>query len=104
VRDFVAKEVVPHYSDWEKAGRLPREVFAKLGALGVMGIAIPERFGGAGLNDFRYNVILQEESARSVVTLAPSGRSSMSSCRTSWPTVTKRSANGGSPGSRRASC
>jgi acyl-CoA dehydrogenase len=69
VRDFVAKEVALHYSDWEKAGRLPREVFAKLGALGVMGIAIPEQYGGAGLNDFRYNVILQEESARSVVTL-----------------------------------
>jgi acyl-CoA dehydrogenase len=69
VRDFVAKEVAPHYSDWEKAGQLPREVFAKLGALGVMGIAIPEQYGGAGLNDFRYNVILQEESARAVVTL-----------------------------------
>jgi acyl-CoA dehydrogenase len=69
VRDFIAKEVAPHYSDWEKAGQLPRDVFAKLGALGVMGITIPEQYGGAGLNDFRYSTILQEESARAVVTL-----------------------------------
>jgi acyl-CoA dehydrogenase len=69
VRDFVAKEVVPHYAAWEAAGRLPREVFARLGSLGVMGVAIPEEYGGAGLRDYRYNVILQEESARALVTL-----------------------------------
>jgi acyl-CoA dehydrogenase len=69
VRDFVAKEVVPYYADWEKAGQLPRDVFAKLGALGVMGVTIPEQYGGAGLDDFRYSMILQEESAREVVTL-----------------------------------
>jgi acyl-CoA dehydrogenase len=69
VRDFVAKDVVPHYADWEHAGRLPREVFARLGALGVLGMAIPAEYGGAGLRDYRYNVVLQEEAARAYVTL-----------------------------------
>ncbi|TKG70863.1 acyl-CoA dehydrogenase family protein [Prauserella endophytica] len=69
VRTFVAKEVVPHYEEWERAGRMPREVFAKLGALGVLGIAIPEEYGGAGMADYRYNVVLQEEASRALVTL-----------------------------------
>lgn len=69
VRDFVAKEVVPHYTEWEHAGRLPRKLFDKLGSLGVLGISIPEAYGGAGLHDYRYNVVLQEEAARALVTL-----------------------------------
>ncbi|MFF3140012.1 acyl-CoA dehydrogenase family protein [Streptomyces mirabilis] len=69
VREFVAKEVVPHYTEWEHAGRLPRELFEKLGSLGVLGMSIPEAYGGAGLRDYRYNVVLQEEAARALVTL-----------------------------------
>ena len=34
-RDFVEKEVVPHYPEWEKGGRMPREVFKQMGALGL---------------------------------------------------------------------
>ncbi|WP_436789197.1 acyl-CoA dehydrogenase family protein [Yinghuangia sp. YIM S10712] len=70
VRDFVAKEIVPHYADWEQAGQMPREIFAKLGALGILGMAIPEEYGGSGQNDYRYNCILQEEAARALVTLS----------------------------------
>jgi acyl-CoA dehydrogenase len=69
VRTFVAKEVVPHYASWEEAGRLPREVFEKLGSLGLLGMAVPEKYGGAGIDDYRYNVVLQEEAARALVTL-----------------------------------
>ena len=69
VRHFVAKEVVPHHASWEEAGRLPRDVFEKLGSLGVLGIAIPEEYGGSGIDDYRYNVVLQEEAARALVTL-----------------------------------
>jgi acyl-CoA dehydrogenase len=69
-RDFIEKEVVPHYPEWEKAGHMPREVFKQLGALGLLGMAIPEEYGGAGLNDYRYNVVLQEEAARALVTLS----------------------------------
>lgn len=67
-RDVIAHEIVPHYPQWEKAGRMPREVFEKLGELGMLGMAIPEEYGGAGLSDYRYNVVLQEEAARALVT------------------------------------
>ncbi|MFG2959164.1 acyl-CoA dehydrogenase family protein [Streptomyces sp. NPDC048291] len=69
VREFVAKEVVPNYTSWEQEGRLPRELFERLGALGVLGMAIPEEYGGSGIADYRYNVVLQEEASRALVTL-----------------------------------
>ncbi|KAK1186473.1 acyl-CoA dehydrogenase family protein [Streptomyces sp. NBS 14/10] len=69
VRDVVAKEVVPHYAEWEKAGRLPRSFFAQLGSLGLLGMAVPEEYGGGGQPDYRYNVVLQEEAARALITL-----------------------------------
>ncbi|MCX4094673.1 acyl-CoA dehydrogenase family protein [Nocardia sp. alder85J] len=69
-REFIEKEVVPHYPEWEKAGRMPREVFEKLGALGLLGTAIPEQYGGAGDRDYRYNMVLQEEAYRAQVTLS----------------------------------
>ena len=69
-KDFIEKEVVPDYPLWEKAGRMPREAFEKLGDLGMMGMAIPEEYGGSGQSDYRYNVVLQEEAARALVTLS----------------------------------
>jgi acyl-CoA dehydrogenase len=69
VRDFLAKEVVPHLGEWEKAGHLPRDVFGKLGDLGLISTAIPEKYGGGGQDDYRYNVVLQEEAARALVTV-----------------------------------
>ncbi|GAA4825036.1 acyl-CoA dehydrogenase family protein [Streptomyces ziwulingensis] len=69
VRDVVAEEVVPRYAEWEKAGRLPRSFFERLGALGMLGMAVPEEYGGGGRPDYRYNVVLQEEAARALVTL-----------------------------------
>jgi alkylation response protein AidB-like acyl-CoA dehydrogenase len=64
VRAFLDKEVVPRYAEWDRAGIVPRELFTGLGSLGAFGIAVPEEFGGAGIADFRYNVVLQEEAAR----------------------------------------
>ena len=69
-RDFIEKNVVPDYPMWEKAGQMPRETFEQLGSLGLLGTAIPEEYGGAGMPDYRYNVVLQEESARALVTLS----------------------------------
>ncbi|CAJ1494181.1 acyl-CoA dehydrogenase family protein [[Mycobacterium] kokjensenii] len=69
-RDFIEKHVVPEYPGWEKAGRMPREVFEHLGSLGMLGVAIPEEYGGGGTDDYRYNVVLQEEAARALVTLS----------------------------------
>ena len=70
-RAFMEAEVVPHFPEWEKTGYLPRALFAKLGELGVMGMAIPEEHGGGGLDDYRFNVVLQEEAARALVSLGP---------------------------------
>lgn len=69
VRGFVEKRIAPNYADWERAGRMPREIFTEMGELGLLGIALPEEYGGAGLRDYRYNVVLQEEAARALVTL-----------------------------------
>ncbi len=60
---FVAKEMVPHYADWERDGIAPREIFASAGSFGFLGLAVPEEFGGGGSRDFRFNVVLAEELA-----------------------------------------
>ncbi|WP_225829743.1 acyl-CoA dehydrogenase family protein [Streptomyces sp. NK08204] len=73
VRAFLEKEVAPRYADWDRAGIVPRELFTGLGRLGALGFAVPEEFGGAGINDFRYNMILQEEAARAAVSPAVLG-------------------------------
>jgi alkylation response protein AidB-like acyl-CoA dehydrogenase len=64
VRAFIAKEISPHYLDWEDAGLTPREVFAAAGAYGFIGMAIPTGHGGGGVRDFRFNAVLAEEMAR----------------------------------------
>ncbi|MFF0490141.1 acyl-CoA dehydrogenase family protein [Nocardia sp. NPDC004068] len=69
VRDFVHARIVPEYPAWEKAGIMPREIFTEMGDLGLLGFALPEQYGGAGMRDYRYNVVLQEEAARALVTL-----------------------------------
>ena len=61
VRDFAAKEVAPHIVYWEHEGRIPREVFARAGALGLLGFATAPEYGGLGTDDYRYNQILIEE-------------------------------------------
>ncbi|WP_240500790.1 acyl-CoA dehydrogenase family protein, partial [Streptomyces albus] len=48
IRDFIAAEVVPHYPQWAEQGYVPRELYKKLGDLGVFGIEVPEEYGGAG--------------------------------------------------------
>lgn len=47
--DFVTREVVPHGESWEEEGRVPREVLLKMGAIGMLGLRVPERWGGLGL-------------------------------------------------------
>ncbi len=64
VRAFLEKEVVPHHAQWETDGIVPRELWLRAGELGLLGFMIPEEFGGGGVSDFRYNVVLQEELTR----------------------------------------
>jgi alkylation response protein AidB-like acyl-CoA dehydrogenase len=61
VRRFVAEEVAPHQQRWEAEGIVGRELFAKAAAKGILAIQVPERFGGAGIDDFRFNQIVGEE-------------------------------------------
>jgi len=60
-RTFIEREVAPHYEQWERDGVVPREMFAKAGEYGFLGMAVPEEHGGAGVDDFRFNVVLSEE-------------------------------------------
>jgi long-chain-acyl-CoA dehydrogenase len=69
-RHFLEKEVVPYYQQWEKDGIVSREMWLKAGQQGFLGLAVPEEYGGIGVNDFRYSAIMAEESARAGVVSA----------------------------------
>src|SRR5581483_1416817 len=62
-RAFADKVIVPNYLEFEKAGITPREVFAEAGKGGFLGMAIPEEHGGGGVDDFRFNQVLDEQIA-----------------------------------------
>jgi alkylation response protein AidB-like acyl-CoA dehydrogenase len=62
-RRFLAEEVSPFYLDWERAGIVPRELYAAAASRGFASMAVPERYGGPGVSDFRFNVVLAEEAA-----------------------------------------
>lgn len=64
VSGFVKKEIKPNAEHWEEMGEVPREVFLKLGDLGILGTRYDEKYGGSGL-DFWYTLILCEELAKS---------------------------------------
>src|SRR5581483_11978015 len=63
-RQFVEKELAPHHLEWEHAGIVDRGVFASAGAHGFLGMAVPEEYGGGGNPDFRYNLVIAEETQR----------------------------------------
>ena len=60
---FVERELMPHREKWEKEGTVPREVWRKAGAAGLLCCDVPEEYGGAGA-DYIYNVIVAEAMAR----------------------------------------
>ncbi len=60
VRQFVAKEIEPHANTWDEEGIVPKSVWPKAGALGLLCPTVPEAYGGLGL-DFGYNAIINEE-------------------------------------------
>ena len=61
VRSFVDKEIVPNHEKWEHDGKVDKEMFQKAGSHGFLGMAVPEIYGGGGVEDFRYNSIINEE-------------------------------------------
>jgi alkylation response protein AidB-like acyl-CoA dehydrogenase len=63
VRDFARKEIAPKALEWDEAQHFPRDLFAGLGELGILGILIPEELGGAGLGYVEYVTVLEEVGA-----------------------------------------
>lgn len=63
VRDFIAKEVTPVHEKWEEDGHPPRDFYRRLGELGVLGIQVPEEYGGGGESSLKFNVVVAEEVA-----------------------------------------
>jgi alkylation response protein AidB-like acyl-CoA dehydrogenase len=72
-RAFLDKEVVPNLMEWERAGATPRELFQSAGRGGFLGFAVPEQYGGAGVDDFRFNQALTEQISYAGVTPAATG-------------------------------
>ena len=67
VKRFIEEHVTPFHADWEKAGQVPRSLWAKAGELGLLCVNVPEQYGGLG-GDFLYSAILVEEMARAGAT------------------------------------
>ncbi|HEX5450447.1 MAG TPA: acyl-CoA dehydrogenase family protein, partial [Gaiellaceae bacterium] len=59
-RDFARDRIEPNASAWDRDHGFPRELLAELGALGLMGVCVPEDFGGAGADFLSYILVLEE--------------------------------------------
>ena len=59
-RDFAQQHIKPFMMDWDERQEFPVAVFREMGKLGMMGVLVPEKFGGSGLGYFEYSAIVQE--------------------------------------------
>jgi len=59
-RDFAAERIEPHAGDWDREHRFPRELFGALAELGLLGVCVPEEYGGAGADFLSYILVLEE--------------------------------------------
>ncbi len=64
VRAFIEREVSPHHEQWEADGQVSREVWTRAGDQGLLCFDVAEEYGGPGVADFRYNLVLAEELTR----------------------------------------
>ena len=69
VRTFIKNEIVPNVEEWSKAGMVSRDIWRKAGKNGLLGTGAPEEYGGAEIDDFRYNTVIIEEICRSGVAM-----------------------------------
>ena len=74
VRRFIAKEIAPFHDAWEDVGVVPRALWQKAGAAGLLCCTVPEAYGGAGA-DYPFDVVVFEEMARSGFSARPSAHS-----------------------------
>src|SRR5436190_7139366 len=59
-RDFAQQFIKPHVMEWDETQEFPVQCFKELGKLGMMGVLVPEKYGGSGMSYFEYNTIIQE--------------------------------------------
>ncbi len=59
-RDFTLQYIKPHVMEWDETQEFPVHVIKELGKLGLMGVLVPEEYGGSGLGYFEYNEVIQE--------------------------------------------
>jgi alkylation response protein AidB-like acyl-CoA dehydrogenase len=60
VRDFCEREVLPKAGEWDEAERFPSEIVPRLADMGLLGIRIPEAYGGAGMDTLAYAIVVEE--------------------------------------------
>jgi acyl-CoA dehydrogenase len=63
--EFNARAVAPHYAKWDQEHMMSRELWTAAGEQGLLGLAVPEEFGGMGMDDYRFRAVLDEEFAKS---------------------------------------
>jgi alkylation response protein AidB-like acyl-CoA dehydrogenase len=73
VRCFIAAELAPRNEAWERAGIVDRDMFRSAGKHGFLGMAVPTDYGGGGVHDFRYNLVIGEEVQRAGINAAELG-------------------------------
>ena len=59
-RDFAEKEIRPHVMEWDEIQHFPRDLFLKMGELGLLGVFIPQEYGGSGFSYFEYVTAIVE--------------------------------------------
>ena len=59
-RDFAQQHIKPYIMEWDESQEFPIQVFKEMGKLGLMGVLVPEEYGGSGLGYFEYSSIIQE--------------------------------------------
>ena len=60
VRDFAERELKPHAREWDEKQEFPREIFRKLGELGLLAVVFPEDYGGSGMSTVDYTIVIEE--------------------------------------------
>ena len=63
VRTFIQREITPHYARWEEQGSIDMSAFAAAIDAGIYGLEIPEKFGGPGVHDVRFRMVVNQELA-----------------------------------------
>lgn len=59
-RDFAQQHIKPHVMTWDESQEFPVNIFKEMGKLGLMGVLVPEEYGGAGLTYFEYKTVIEE--------------------------------------------